>query len=137
MDSFEVTAKSTDVLQSSHLIDKLQNDAENMERFPLIWNGYAYKFEEINGGYVESEAYHLVKISATGMQIGSIINLNEGRYELHLNNSVWVLEAKDYFEYQDGPVYTLCLKVTGYNSYEHSFAEEMEERVDERWTEYK
>lgn len=136
MDSFEVTAKSADVLEPSELVAEMQDLSENMKVFPLLWNGYTYRFEEVHGGYVASEGYHLVKLSCGNMTKGSIDELSEGQYEVHIDDTVFNLETKDYYEFQDGRVYTLALKVTGYEKYPYSFAEEMREQVDGRWTEY-
>lgn len=129
-----MTAKSTDVLSPSHLIAEMQEDSEDLSNFPLLWNGYTYRFEEVHGGYVDSEGYHLVKLSAQGMT--EIPNLDEGQYEVHLSNEVWNLEAKDFYEFRDGNVYTLALKVTGYEKYPYEFTDEMRETIDGRWTEY-
>jgi len=136
MDSFEVTAKSADVLDPSELIAEMQELCDTVKNFPLVWNGYTYKFEDIHGGYVASEGYHLVKLSCGNMTKGSIDNLADGQYEVHLQDSVYNLEVKDYYEFQDGRVYTLALKVTGYEAYPYSFAEEMRENIDGRWTEH-
>lgn len=136
MDSFEVTAKSADVLTSSELVAEMQDKSENMKTFPLLWNGYTYKFEEVHGGYVKREGYHLVKLSCGNMTKGSIDSLSDGNYEVHIDDSVWTLEVKDYHEFYDGDVYTLALKVTGYEEYPYSFAEALREQIDGRWSEY-
>lgn len=137
MDSFEVTAKNTDVLTVSELVAQMQSDLKQMDEFPLVWDGIAYKFDAVNGGYVEEEGYHLVKLTSLDLPESQYPkNLDSGQYEVHLENDVWNMEVQDYFEFDNGPVYTLALKVTGYVSYQHSFAEDMRKTVDGRWTEY-
>lgn len=137
MDSFEVTAKNTDVLSVSELVANMQADYDELENFPLVWDGIAYKFDAVNGGYVEEEGYHLVKLTALEMpKEQRPKRLGAGQYEVHLDKYVWNMEVQDFYEFDDGPVYTLALKVTGYVEYEHSFAEEMRKTVDGRWSEH-
>jgi len=136
MDSFEVTAKRADILESSELVDELQHRSVTMKHFPILWNGYVHHFQELHGGYVKSGGYHLVKLSSDSMHSGSIPDLDEGNYEIHLDKRVYTLEVTDFYEFEDDDVYTLALQVTGYEEYPYSFAEDMRDVIDGRWTEY-
>lgn len=132
MDSFDVPVETSHVVKDSHVVNELQ---EYDKTYTLLYDGYAYPFDTISGGYVEDAGYHLINCSVDVDP--EIPDPDLGMYEIHADG-VWSLEVAGVreFEASDDSQYTLALKVTGYTSYPYSFAEQMRETVDGRFTEY-
>lgn len=133
-DEFSVTAVSADVLEQSDFVDGVEADVSDSPS-SLVYEGYAIQFDDVSGGYISDKAFHLLKLHVNQSSKFSM-RFENGDYELHTETTVWSCEVASvrYFEEDDG--HTIAMVVTGYEEYPYSYADEMRERVDGRWTEH-
>lgn len=133
-DDFSVTAVSANVLEQSDFVDAVSDDVSD-DASSVVYAGYAFQFDDVSGGYIRDKGYHLLKLHISQPSKFST-RFEAGSYELHTETTVWSCEVQEvrYFESDGG--YTLAMMVTGYEKYPYTYANEMRERVDGRWTEY-
>lgn len=139
MDEFQVAAKDTTVLSTSHLVEEMQAESGDMDDFPVLIGKNVERFHEVSGGYHRDEGYHIVRLEHLVQGDGSPPSEDFAKsVEVHLDESSYYLEVEGGFSYGDYPNedYVLCLKVTGYVKEPYSFADEMDVAVDKRETRY-
>lgn len=114
MDDFEVKAQSSNVLQPSHLVGDMDEQASKYRSFPVVINGMVHTFHDIRGGYDESNDYHIVKLVQNSDAMGSWPdNTNAIVFEVDLDDS-WLLYAADTFVFFDEQERVLSLAVELY-----------------------
>jgi hypothetical protein len=134
MDSFEVIAQSADVLSTSILVENMANALRQFPYCSLVWDGYAYSFDDVDGGFVDDGEYHIVNlITATDHTLHTP---TKNTPELHVGEDLWELLVEDHYELYNDGVYTLSLAVREYDYFTYSFATGLQDDVDGRQTRY-
>lgn len=125
MDDFEVKAQSSDMLQSSHLVGEMDEQASKYRSFPVVINGMVYKFHEIRGGHDTDGDYHIVQLVQNHDSMESQPqHTNAVVFEIDLDDS-WLLYATDTHVFNNEEEYVLSLAV-------ELFERESERGEDER-----
>lgn len=153
MDSFQVSAQDTSVLEVSHLVEELQQElVDTGEMFPVLIGGQIGYFHDVDGGYHRGEAgsasengYHVVNLIHRVQGPDSPPNkIYSDTIELHLNEWYYNLDVADVWQMtqtpsglQDGDSYpegdfVLSLKVTDYKMGQYSFSEALSTDIDNR-----
>lgn len=133
-DDFSVTAVSADLLEQSDFVDAVDDDVSD-DPSSVVYAGYAFQFDDVSGGYIRDKGYHLLKLYISQPSSFST-RFEAGDYELHTETAVWSCEVQEARHFESDGCYTLAMMVTGYEKYPYTYANEMRERVDGRWTEY-
>lgn len=139
MDSFEVSAKDTEVLDASHIVQELQGDSEDMDLFPALIDGQIGYFHEIDGGFDRSEGHHIVNLIHKVQGIDSPPNKTDApTVELHLDTWFYNLHVEDSLVMGDYPDedFVLSLVVTDYQMGKYSFSDAMRTDIDKRHQEF-
>lgn len=139
MDSFQVSAKDTTVLDASHIVDELRRDSADMEMFPVLIGGQIGYFHDVEGGFDRDEGYHVVNLVHRVQGPDSPPNkIYADTIELHLEDWFYNLEVADIWEMDSYPDedYVLSLKVTDYKMGKYSFSEAMSADIDKRHEEF-
>jgi len=132
MDSFEVIAQSADVLSTSILVENIETANNYFPYCSLVWDGYAYSFDDVDGGFVDDRGYHLVNLITADSY--TLHDISHHTPELHVGEDLWELHVEDYYELYNDGVYTLSLAVSEYKYFTHSFAIPLNKDVDGRQT---
>jgi hypothetical protein len=132
MDSFEVIAQSADVLSTSILVENMQTANDRFPYCSLVWDGYAYSFDDIDGGFVDDGEYHLVNLITANEH--TLHDISQQTPELHVGEDLWELYVDEYYQLYNDGVYTLSLAVSEYRYFTHSFAIPLHEHADKRQT---
>ena len=139
MDSFQVSAKDTTLLERSHIVEELQHEAEDMEMFPVLIGGQIGYFHDIDGGFHRDEGYHVVNLIHRVQGPDSPPNkIYSDTIELHLDDWFYNLSVADVWqmgEYPDDD-FVLSLKVTDYQMGQYSFSEALSADIDKREQEF-
>ena len=138
MDSFQVVAKDTTVLESSHLVQELQQE-EMGEMFPVLIGNQIGYFHDVEGGYDRSNGYHVVNLIHRVQGTDSPPNkIYSDTIEIHLDESFYNLDVADIWQMGEYPDedFVLSLKVTDYNIGPYSFSEAMSKDIDKREQEF-
>lgn len=136
MDNFEVRAKDTSLLESSHIVKELQSDSADMDTFPVLIDGQIGYFHDIDGGFNE---YHVVNLIHRVQGVGSPPTMgNDSTVEIHLDDAFYNLDVIAMYEMGEYPDddYVLSLKVTDYKIGPYSFSEAMSADIDKRHEEF-
>lgn len=139
MDSFQVSAKDTEILDASHLVEELRANANGQEMFPVLIGGQIAYFHRIDGGYHRSDGFHVVNLIHDVQGPESPPNkLYSDTIEIHLDDEYYNLEVADIWKMGDYPDenFILSLKVTGYQQGPYSFSEAMSADIDKREQEF-
>jgi hypothetical protein len=139
MDSFQVSAKDTTVLDTSHLVAELQAETREMEMFPVLIGTQIGYFHDVDGGFHRDKGYDVVNLIHRVQGPDSPPNkIYNDTIELHLNDWFYNLEVADVYEMSDYPDedFVLSLKVTDYMMGQQSFSEALSEDIDKREQEF-
>ncbi len=140
MDSFQVSAKDTTILDRSHIVEELQQELVNSgEMFPVLIGGQIGYFHDIDGGFHKDEGYHVVNLIHEVQGPDSPPNkIYSDTIEIHLNEWFYNLSVADIWQMGDYPDedFVLSLKVTDYQMGPYSFSEAMSADIDKREEEY-
>lgn len=155
MDSFQVKAKDTSVLDQSHLVEEMRAEASNEDMFPVLIDGQIGYFHRIDGGYsravdgsggnsgqprsASENGYHVVNLIHRVQGPDSPPNkIYSDTIEVHLGENYYHLEVADIWQMGEYPDenFVLSLKVTGYMNGPYSFSEAMGTDIDKREEEY-
>lgn len=139
MDSFKVKAKDAAVLDTSHLVEEMQHDAQDMEMFPVLIGSQIGYFHDVEGGYSANDGYHVINLIHRVQGPDSPPNkIYSDTIELHLGDNFYYLEVADIWQMGEYPDdnFTLSLKVTGYHIGPYSFSEAMSKDIDKREQEF-
>lgn len=142
MDRFSVSVSESEVLRQSHLVSELQAGAEEMVSFPALVGEHVAMFHDVDGGYHESDDYHLVNLIHKPQGLGSPRVEFHGKrssVELHLDDKFWQLGVSGFKTYDEGypdEDFVLSLEVDNYRSGPHSFSDELKTDIDKRETQF-
>lgn len=145
MDSFQVKAKQTGVLETSHLVNELETEAREMEMFPVLIGTQVGYFHDVDGGYSSAingspqENYHVVNLIHRVQGPDSPMNKTYAdTIEIHMDDQFYNLEVDDVFTYGDYPDedFVLSLQVTDYMTGPETFSEALTENIDKREQEF-
>jgi hypothetical protein len=138
MDSFQVAADDTTVLQTSHIVEELQASAQDVEMFPVLIDGQIEYFHDIDGGYSEN-GYHVVNLihRVQGHETPPS-KTHDYRIELHLDDFFYTLDVADTCEMGEYPDedFVLSLQVTDYKMGPYSFSDALSADIDKREQEF-
>lgn len=138
MDSFQVVAKDTTVLESSHLVQELQQE-EMGEMFPVLIGDQIGYFHDVEGGYNRESGYHVINLIHRVQGTDSPPNkIYSDTIEIHLDESFYNLDVADIWQMGEYPDedFVLSLKVTDYKIGPYSFSEAMSKDIDKREQEF-
>lgn len=150
MDSFEVSAKDTSVLEPSHLAEELKQElSESGEMFPVLIGGQVGYFHDIDGGYHKQGGYDVINLIHRVQGPDSPPNkIYSDTIEIHLNKTYYNMSVADVWqmtvsrsgqeidkEYPEGD-FVLSLKVTDYQMGPYSFSEAFSANIDKREQEF-
>ena len=127
-------AQSADVLSTSILVENMKNAIDKFSHCSLVWDGYAYSFDDVDGGFVDGHNYHVVNLIAAADH--TLHNTSRDTPELHIGEDLWELLIEDHYELYNNGVYTLSLAVSEYNYFTYSFAIGLQDDIDRRETRY-
>jgi len=139
MDSFQVSAQDTTVLDASHIVEELQAEAREMEMFPVLIGGQIGYFHDIDGGFHRNEGYHVVNLIHRVQGPDSPPNkIYSDTIELHLDDWFYNLDVADVWQMGEYPDedFVLSLKVTNYQMGQYSFSEALSADIDKREQEF-
>lgn len=139
MDSFQVKAKDTTVLDRSHLVSEMNRDAASVDMFPVLIGGQIGYFHKVDGGYEKDSGYHVVNLIHRVQGADSPPNkIYSDTIEAHLDNNYYNLDVADVWKMGDYPEenFVLSLKVTNYMKGPYSFSEAMSANIDKREEQY-
>jgi len=147
MDSFQVSAQDTTVLASSHLVEELQQELEDVdEMFPVLIGGQIGYFHDVDGGYKRGQAgsasengYHVVNLIHRVQGPDSPPNkIYSDTIEIHLDDWFYNLSVADVWQMGEYPDedFVLSLKVTDYQMGQYSFSEALSADIDKREQEF-
>lgn len=139
MDRFRVTAKETNKLDRSHLVNEMQADSRDVEMFPVLIGSQIGYFHDVDGGYDRNNDWHVVNLIHRVQGADSPPNkIYSDTIEAHLDDQFYHLDVADVWqmgEYPDDD-FVLSLKVTDYMTGPYSFSEAMSIDIDNREEEY-
>jgi hypothetical protein len=110
-----------------------------MEAFPVLIGTNVETFHDIDGGYHRSGGYHIVNLIHFVNNVSSPpSHINAKNIELHLDQLCLTLATDSRVELGDYPDedYVLSLQVTDYQSSKYTFADELQQNIDKRETEF-
>lgn len=150
MDSFQVSAKDTSVLATSHLVEEMRQELpESGEMFPVLIGTQIGYFHDIDGGFHRDDGYHVVNLIHRVQGPDSPPNkIYSDTIELHLNEFYYNLSVADVWQMTQSPSgspmndeypagdFVLSLKVTDYQMGPYSFSEAMSTDIDKRDQEF-
>ena len=135
MDSFRVKAEDTTVLDRSHLVAEMKQDAATVELFPVLIGTQIGHFHDVDGGFDKDAGHYIVNLIHTVQGPDSPTNkIYSDTIEVHLDDSYYHLDVADVWQMGDYPDdnFVLSLKVTDYMQGPHSFSEAMSADIDKR-----
>jgi hypothetical protein len=145
MDSFQVKAKQTGVLETSHLVNELETEAREMEMFPVLIGTQVGYFHDVDGGFSSAEngsphdGYHVVNLIHRVQGPDSPPNKTySDSVEIHMDDWFYNLTVEDVLTYGDYPDedFVLSLQVTDYMTGPETFSEALTEAIDKREQEF-
>lgn len=139
MDRFQVRAKDTSLLSESHLVAELQQNAEDMDLFPVLIGEHVAYFHEVDGGYDEDEGRHIVNLIHAVQGPDSPPNTwYSTSVEAHLGDVFINMDVEDVWQFGDYPDedFTVSYKVEDYRMGPQTFTDALREDIDKREQEY-
>jgi len=139
MDSFEVTAKDTSLLDRSYLINEMKHEIESMDMYPVLIDEQVEYFHSIDGGYDSNKGYEIVNLihQVEGPDSPSN-NMPNRSVEAHLDMNYYRLDVVQSARLGEYPEenYVLSLKVSDYKIGPHSFSNALSKNIDGREQEF-
>lgn len=135
MDSFQIAAEDTTVLDTSLLVDELRTAANSTDMFPVLFGGQIGYFHNVDGGFDRKQDYHVVNLIHRVQGPDSPPNkYYDDTVEIHLDDKFYNMEVADVWAMGDYPDdnFVVSLKVTDYQIGPYSFSEAMSEDIDKR-----
>lgn len=122
----------------SEFVANMRYESSDWEMFPVLIGTRVEFFHDVNGGYNREELHHVVNLVHEVQSPESPPNLTHAdQYEVHLDSYYYFTpdEITVHDEYPDED-FVISVKTTDPRSGEFSFAEELQEDIDKRVTEY-
>lgn len=139
MDSFQVVAEDTTVLETSHLVEELRAGAREMEMFPVLIGTQIAYFHDVDGGFNPESGHDIVNLihRVQGPDSPPQKHFSD-TIEIHLDDWFYNLSVVDIHtmsEYPDND-FVLSMKVENYMMGQQSFSEALSADIDKREQEF-
>jgi hypothetical protein len=138
-DTFEVKAKDTSLLETSHLVEELQLSAESESLVPVLIGTQVAYFHSFDGGYDRETNTDIVNCihevqgaeSPPNKTYADSIEIHAGDWFFNLD-----VDGTRVFDWYPGDDFVLSIRVSDYMIGEHSFSEALTTDIDKREQEF-